>query len=223
MAGTVFTPAQAHHAQALTPKHQAFGGARQLAKCLVDGASRDIPSLLVTMCLVVFYLYAIVQNHQCLINIGTFAAMCFPLASAGDCCLIQYILVSVLAGILMCCLVVTFRLLQHYCDELSQGIGQATSDARTLHDSIARLAAACTPHDLSAPPAAAAIAPATASAIKAAAAAASAAAATAPAPAPAPAVSNVVAYADHSTGNIYRHGNGQQKVPLVRTPSPHAN
>lgn len=48
MAGTVFTPAQAHHAQALTPKHQAFGGARQLAKCLVDG-------LLVTMCLVVLY------------------------------------------------------------------------------------------------------------------------------------------------------------------------
>lgn len=114
--------------------------------------------------------------------------------------------------------------LEHYCDEVSQGITQATSDARTLHDSVARLAAQCTPHELSAPPAAAAIAPATASAIEAAA----AASAAAPVGAPGAALSNVVGYSDHSTGNIYqRHGSsgggGSSQKQLVRTPSPHAN
>lgn len=78
--------------------------------------------------------------------------------------------------------------LEHYCDEVSQGINQATADADALHSSVVRLAAMCTPHGLSAPPAAAAVAPATASAISAA--------------------YNAVAYGNHSSGNIYLHGTG---------------
>lgn len=98
-------------------------------------------------------------------------------------------------------------MLQHYCDEVDQGIHQATADARTLHDSVARLAAQCTPHDLSPPPVAAAVAPATAAAIERQAASAS----------------NVVAYSDHSAGNIYHRHNGGTQKQLTRSQSPHAN
>jgi hypothetical protein len=104
---------------------------------------------------------------------------------------------------------------QHYCDEVSQGISQATSDARTLHDSVARLAAQCAPHDLSPPPAAAAVAPATAAAIEQAEVVSKAS------------TPSVVAYSDHSAGNIYhRHnsnGSAQKQPQLARVQSPNAN
>lgn len=105
-------------------------------------------------------------------------------------------------------------LAQHYCDEVSQGISQATSDARTLHASVAKLAAQCTPHELSPPPAAVAVAPATAAAIE-----------QAEVVGSKPSSANVVAYSDHSAGNIYhRHNGSALKQPqLARAQSPNAN
>lgn len=91
-------------------------------------------------------------------------------------------------------------LLQHYCDEVAQGISQAEDDATMLQDNVARLAAQCTPHPMSAPPAAAAIAPATARAIE------EAAASRTPV-AVGSALSNVISYQGHSSGNIYKTGN----------------
>lgn len=100
--------------------------------------------------------------------------------------------------------------LQHYCDEVTQGINQATADAAMLHNSVARLAAQCQPHELSPPPAAAAIAPATAQAIETVA---------TKTPEGSPALTNVVAYGDHSAGNIHASGRRQVKPQLVSAPS----
>jgi hypothetical protein len=112
--------------------------------------------------------------------------------------------VAVCAVVLLC----LCACLQHYCDEVDQGIRQATDDARKLHDSVTRLAAQCTPQDLLPALAVAGAAPAGA--------AQGAALPAAAAPGKLPA-SNVVAYGDHSSGNIYGQHNGtQQRQQLAR-------
>jgi hypothetical protein len=94
---------------------------------------------------------------------------------------------------------------QHYCDEVDLGIRQATDDARLLHDSVTRLAAQCMPHDLSSALAVAVASPADAAAV-----------AAAPSKV---AASNVVAYGDHSSGNIYGQHNGAQQRQQLARPS----
>lgn len=113
------------------------------------------------------------------------------------------------ASRILCCV------LQHYCDEVNQGVSQATSDARLLHDTVARLAAQCTPHDQSPPPVIGTVVP---SAVMPAAAAAGAMEQLVPSRAP-----NVVAYSDHSAGNIYHRSNGSTQPQFARKQSSNGN
>jgi hypothetical protein len=110
--------------------------------------------------------------------------------------------------------------LQHYCDEVNQGVSQATADARRLHDTVARLAAQCTPHDQSPPPVIATVVPTADVTPAAAAAGANAGAVEQPI---ASRALNVVSYSDHSAGNIYHRSNGSTQPQFVRKQSQNGN